>query len=357
MSPNQVPQIIMLGTSFETMGGISSVVNVYRQHKLFDRCGVRYLPTHCDGPALAKLKLALGSFLRFLWAMCFRRPKLVHIHVSSRASFWRKAAFMLVARLARVPYVLHLHGSEFQVFFHQELGRFGQRIVRSAFDQAAWVLVLSSHWQEWARSICSNPHIEAVYNPVSVGGEQPAHEDDALSLLFLGRLGRRKGTYDLLEAVAQLAQTHPSIRLRLGGDGELDGVRQRAQELGIESHIELLGWVTQEAKTDALRHATIYVLPSYHEGLPMSVLEAMAAGLPVVSTPIGGIPEAVEHGVEGLLVEPGSVPELAHSLRQLLDDRGLRERMGQAAYDKARDRFSADRVVHRIERIYAQFGA
>jgi len=174
--------------------------------------------------------------------------------------------------------------------------------------------------------------------------------------LFLGRLGQRKGSYDLLNAAALIAATRPDLRLMMGGDGELEGVRERAAELGIADKVDLLGWVRGEEKERLLGDAVLYALPSYNEGLPVSVLEAMAAGLPILGTPVGGIPEALTDGVEGFLVEPGDVPALADRLERLLGDPKLARRMGEAARRKVEAAFSADAVVPQVEAMYVGMG-
>jgi glycosyltransferase involved in cell wall biosynthesis len=144
--------------------------------------------------------------------------------------------------------------------------------------------------------------------------------------------------------------------LLLGGDGELETARQRAVERGVSSHVEILGWVRGEDKRRLLEYSTVYVLPSYNEGLPMSVLEAMAYGLPVVTTSVGGIPEAITDGVEGFLIDAGDVHSQAERLVLLLDDPELSRRMGELARRKAELIFSVECIVPQLENIYKQLG-
>lgn len=353
---NRQRRIIMLGTDPEGRGGIASVIRLYEQAGLLDRFAVRYLPTHCDGSSLRKAWFAVSALARYVLALA-GRPTLVHVHVASRASFWRKAPFFLLAFLCRIPAILHLHGAEFELFYARECGPRQQAFVRYIFDRCACVIVLSSAWQHWARSISRNPRIVAVYNPVAL--PEPAPPWDRRQpgdILFLGRLGHRKGSYDLLEAASLLARRGRSFRLRLGGDGEVAEVRQRARELGIDDRVELLGWVRGSDKDHLLASAWLYVLPSYNEGLPVSVLEAMAAGLPVVTTPVGGIPEAVTDGAEGLLIAAGAVNELADGIERVLIDQELARTLGTAARAKVSALFSVEAVIPRIEAIYTDIG-
>jgi len=347
--------ILMLATSMQTMGGISSVLVVYRDDGLFERWPLEHVVTHRDGGAVTKALTAGKAFVRVLTRLIFARPALIHLHVSSRASFWRKSVFMAMARAFGVPYLLHLHGSEFQVFYERECGPTAKSLVRSFFAHASHVIVLSSHWAEWVQGMCPSARIETVFNPVILPPREPEFAArEPQTLLFLGRLGERKGTYVLLQAVQSIAAEFPKLRVLLGGDGEVDKVRATAAELGIAGCVETLGWVGADQRRRLLSEASIYVLPSFHEGLPMSILEAMAAGMPIVSTVVGGIPEAVDDGVEGLIVAPGDPVALAAALRRLLGDAAERERMGHAARERVRREFATSAVLPRIEALYAE---
>lgn len=350
-------KIVMIGTHFNTMGGISSVVNVYRAGGLFDEYDIVYLATHRDGGAGAKLAIMLGS-LWVLMAMLLRRQVgLLHIHVSSRFSFWRKALFFLPSHLCGVPIILHLHGSEFAIFYENESGPVRKWLIRSLFNRASRVVVLSATWQAWVRSMCSNPSVLAIYNPVMLP-ELPTDWErrQAGRVLFLGRLGKRKGTYDLLDALALLRGRCPELKLLLGGDGEIEQVARRAEQLQVVDQVSLLGWVSGADRGAHLASAKIYCLPSYNEGLPMSVLEAMAAGLPILSTPIGGIPEAVTDGVEGFLVPAGDIQALSDRLALLLGDDAAARRMGAAARHKVETTFSSQAVLPAVGQLYQELG-
>ncbi len=350
-------QIVMIGTRFDTKGGVASVVNVYRAAGLFERFSVRYLATHCDGGAAAKIAVMLRAWFSFMLLLLTFRLGLLHIHVASRASFWRKSFFLLPCFLFRVPTILHLHGAEFAIFYEKESGALAQRYIRFVFNSVSRVVVLSSAWRTWVQGISSNPHITAIYNPVILPPQATPWRARKLGeVLFLGRLGKRKGAYDLLDATSKIASAQPQVRLLLGGDGELEQVKARAQELGLANHLQLLGWVGPQDKERYLAQAMLYILPSYNEGLPMSVLEAMAAGLPILSTPIGGIPEAVTDGVEGFLVQPGDVNALADRLQRLLSDPELASQMGAAARRKVETTFSSDAILPKVEALYRELG-
>ena len=350
-------KILMVGTSLNPMGGIAAVARVYESAGLFERYRVHYLATHCDGGPVAKLRIMFCAYARFLGMLLTGQVGLIHVHVASRASFWRKSGFFLLAFLCRVPSILHLHGGGFAAFYERQCGPLRRAYIRYIFNHASRVLVLSSGWQAWVRGMSRNAHVEIMFNPVALPPiPTPWSARQAGSVLFLGKLGQAKGVYDLLQACAELTQRCPSLHLALGGDGDRSALQQQADALGVARHVDLLGWVQGEQKTRLLNSCRIYVLPSYFEGLPMSILEAMACGVPVIATAIGGIPEAIQDGVEGYLLAPGDVNGLAERIARLLSDDALAQSMGAAARSKVERQFSTAAVMPRLEQIYNDLG-
>jgi glycosyltransferase involved in cell wall biosynthesis len=350
--------IVMLGIdpASKEKGGISSVIDIYRAAGLFTRWPIHYIGTIASGSHAHKVRVALGALASFIRMLLSRRVALVHAQTASRASFWRKSIFMLLARAARVPVILHLHGAEFEHFYRAECGPIRKALVRYVLNGVDRVVVLSSQWRRALESIAPRARVETIVNPIPIPLEAPAPEArDPNVILFLGRFGKRKGIFDLLQAIALVKTRFPTVRLRCGGDGDIEGVRDRVRALGLEENVDVLGWVSGVEKERELMRAAIYVLPSYAEGLPMGVLEAMASGVPTISTEVGGIPDAIEDGVEGYLLRPGDVEGFADRIVRLLEDAALRARVGTAARLKAERVFGTDRVIAKVEDLYRSF--
>lgn len=346
--------ILMIGTSFETMGGISTVVNAYRQHGLFKQCKVTYLTTHCDGSGLKKLAVAFKAIILFLFYMLFKNFSLVHIHLSSRASFFRKSFFILLCHLFRKPIILHLHGSEFKIFFDEELSGWKRVLALKIFNSPTVIVTLSDEWNAWVSSTVTRPEVITIQNSINPPELQVGVSKNRQQILFLGRIGTRKGAYDLIEAMVEVVAKCPDVILKMGGDGELEQAGQMAREKGVAGNIEFVGWVRGEDKARLLAESGIYILPSYNEGMPMSVLEALSVGLPVISTMIGGIPEQVQDQVEGLLIEPGDIKGMADSINTILSDQAVYDSMSAAAKLKFDSQFSADIILPQLESLYAR---
>ena len=350
--------VLMVGTDPAGMGGIRTVVEGYMQAGLFDRVDCTYVITHRPGSHWTKLGAAVSGWLRVAARLVTLESPLVHVHLSSRASFWRKAVVCLLARLARRPYLLHVHGSEFAEFY-QGCPPWARRIVRATLAKATLVVALSEAWRATLAEISPGARMDVLMNAVPLAPLQDRwrSEDPQPTLLFLGEIARHKGVCELARAFALVADRFPQLKLVYAGTGAaIEEARRLGPQLGLGGRIECTGWLESERKRAALAGATIFVLPSYVEGMPMALLEAMSWGLPTISTAVGGVPEVITHEVNGLLVAPGDVEALAAAIARLMSDSRLRQRLGEAARETIATRFSLNTAVERLLEIYRRFG-
>src|SRR5258708_4249064 len=334
--------IAMLGAAPETRGSIATVVDGYRAHGLFARWPVQYIATNRDGTLVQKALLAATAVRDFGALLGEKRRVVVHVHAAAGAGFWREAAFMGAALAAGCPVVLQLHGKGFDAS------------IRWFLERAAAVCVPCEASRSWVKRVARNADVLVTPPPVAISvPELPAKPN---LVLFLGRLEAAKGIYDLLEAVARVRATVPDLRLACAGDGDRIGVAHYAERLGIADAVKFTGWVGPSGKRALLEHAAVFALPSSDEAPPVSLLEAMSAGVPVVASPVGGIPEVVSDGASGFLVAPGDKGALERALRRLHMDRKLAAPMRPAAPETARARFSPDRVLSVIDALYESLG-
>ena len=343
-------RIVMVGSGREVRGGISAMVNVCFDHGLFERWEAAYLPTHCDGSKARKAWRALASLARFGAELLAGRVALLHVHIASGASFWRKLAFVALARAFAVPYILHVHAGDFGGYYARSAAP-TRALLRWAYAGARAVVALAPSWRPAVQSVVPGARIEVIPNPVTIPAWTPQVASASPRVLFLGVLRSEKGLYDLLAAWPAVLRAVPGARLTLAGSGEVERARALAMELGIAPSIDFPGWVGPDERARLLEKASVLVLPSHFEALPMAVLEGMAAGLPIVATRVGGIPDAVGPDA-GLLVEPRDVEGLARALVTALTDETARIAMGAAARLRASATHSADVVVPAIERLW-----
>lgn len=344
--------VVMLCTG--ARGGMRSVIESYANAGLFTRWRVRLLYSHVDGGAARRAGAGVLALLRFMVLLARGRVGLLHAHAATGLSFWRKAVFAALARAAGAPVVWHVHGAEMRRFY-AERGARGRARIRHQLEAAARVVVLSRSWRDFVLDIAPRAQVEIIVNHVQLPLVQDCrHPHGGLTVLFLGMLGQRKGIYDLLPAFKRVAQRIDGVRLLVGGNGEVEQTAQAVHALGLGDTVEVLGWVAGEAKQALLAQADVFVLPSYNEGLPVSVLEAMSYGVPVISTRVGGIPELVRDGVDGFLIDAGDRAALEDRLLRLAGDAALRRALGDAARARIEAEYSEAAVLPVLEAMYAQ---
>jgi glycosyltransferase involved in cell wall biosynthesis len=345
--------VVMLGPGLGCRGGISSVCASYRDGGVFERLRVRYVSTFEQGSAARKLVAAASAVLRLGGLLLTRRVSLVHVHVATNASFWRKAFFCELARLAGVPYLLHLHSGDTPAFV-QRCGAMGRHWVMRTLRGAQRVVVLSAEWKAWLTTLDPTLPTEVLPNPVPPATAGPAARSTEPSVLFLGRLQPAKGVPELITAFAEVRKLLPGARLVLCGDGDRAAVNEQLASLKLLGAVDCPGWVEGEAKRALLASSWVFALPSHHEGVPVGMLEAMAAGLPAVGTPVGGVPGLVRASGGGLLVPVNDPAALAQALLTVLTDRALADRLGAQGRDYVQSHNGLDVVERQLAALYAQ---
>jgi glycosyltransferase involved in cell wall biosynthesis len=279
---------------------------------------------------------------------------LVHIHFASRGSTLRKMILAGMTLRARRPLILHAHGAQFDAFFCG-LPKIVQRVLRHVFARADCFLVLSTQWRDFYVGEAGVPasRVAILHNPVSLPPSVPTRLNrDRVQFLFLGRIGQRKGSFDLLQAFAALpANLRKRARLVFAGDGDVGKLRMQAREWS--DSVEVHSWVSGDRLSALLAASDVFVLPSYQEGVPMALLEAMAFGLPVITTRVGGIPDVVTDRCEGYLVSPGDTGALQSAMRALIEDEQARLEFGVRARKRA-ECFDVGDYSAELTRIYSR---
>lgn len=343
-------KILMVGPDLSLHGGIVSVVQGYLDGGLPEACdGFEYLGTGVGSSKLGKSIAFARALARYERVM--PSYDIVHLHISARGSYKRKSIMARMARKAGKYVILHDHDGEFEKAF-EEGGDAYRCDVRKTFGIADRVVVLSEEWRDYfAENVCDSEKIVVVHNGVKVPAE-PCSPCSHQDILFLGRLDANKSPDVLLRASRQVLERFPGTKVVFGGDGEVEKNKALAEELGIANHCEFHGWVSGAEREGLFARAAVYCLPSKNEGLPMSVLEAMARGIPTVATPVGGVPQVIEDGVSGFLVDVDDVDALSDRLNILLDKPGLRENVGAASRNTVTRLFNVGGSIEQLLALY-----
>lgn len=341
----------MLGGHLSNQGGIASVQQQYFNSWDYSGYDLRHLATYGSGSQLGKLLMAMKASVVYVWTMLIWRPAIVHLHFSDGVSIFRKSSFVALGKVFGKKIVLHCHASSFDVLYDGR-GRVLRRFIEQVLDLADLLLVLSNSWKAYFERLPLTVPIQVLHNPVKAYFPESQASGMQPVALTLGKLGERKGTYDILDAIPLILEHIPNAEFWLGGDGELERIGAILDEVSWGKQVRLLGWVKDDQKELALSSASLFLLPSYHEGLPVAILEAMIHGLPVVSTPVGGIPEVVLEGETGFLVEPGDVRAIAQKTTLVLQDESLRQEMGNNARKLAKAKFESGQILQQLYEIY-----
>jgi glycosyltransferase involved in cell wall biosynthesis len=328
-------RVLQFGPSLAVRGGISSVEQLICDY-LPPYVSMRHVPTMEDGSPIAKASVFARGVQVLRRALESLDPTIIHIHFASRGSTLRKVILAeMVARAGR-PLVMHAHGSEFDSF-HRKLPAAVRRNVNRTLQRANVFITLSTQWRDFYVEECeiSPSQIVVLPNPVRVPAETVDRSGRSrVQFLHLGRLGERKGSYDLVNAFAGLPRAiRDRARLVLAGDGDVEGVRKLAEPLGDQ--VEVHSWIDVHERDRLLRESDVFALPSRAEGVPMALLEAMANGLPSITSPVGGIPDVFRNGFDGLMVTPGNLEQIRQVMTRLICDDSARVTAGRNARERA----------------------
>ena len=330
-------------------GGIASVVNGYREHDFGGKCEVSYIESYRNGSKWEKLTKALKGYLLFFREMILNKPDIVHIHSSFGPSFYRKMPFIYMACFRGVPVINHIHGAEFETFYLKASDRKKRRI-RKVYGKCTMLIALSEEWKRNLESVVSPEKITVIENYCKI--PDLSGTEKKKQILFLGEIGKRKGCYDIPEIYGRVLEKGERLPLIMAGDGELAEVKKLFEDRDLQKDISFPGWVRGADKDKCLKESGIFLFPSYYEGMPMAVLEAMAYGMAIVTTRVGGIPHLLEDGVSGYLCEPGDIEGLSKRLLELSKDGDKRRKMGERARQKAIEEYSMESHIKKLMDLY-----
>jgi glycosyltransferase involved in cell wall biosynthesis len=289
------------------------------------------------------------------------RPAIVHLHTCSGFSFFRSVLDLLIARRRRCRTILHVHGAAFDEF-HARAGSLSRRLIAWSLARADRVIALSETWQRKLRQMADSAQLCVVENAVAYPRSTPSlRQEGPCRFLLLARMDEWKGIDDLLEACARLHADGVAFELTLAGPpgtaGDATALDRKIHVHGLEGRVRYAGPVYGGDKLKLLEWADVYVQPSHHEGMPLSLLEALAYGLAIVATRVGAVPEVIADQVEGVLVPPGQPAQLASAMRRLVINPEERRSMGRASRELALTRFSLDRFRRDLIELYDDLSA
>ncbi|MBC1604603.1 glycosyltransferase family 4 protein [Paenilisteria rocourtiae] len=324
--------ILMVGPDPRAKGGMATVLSNFQKYYSHPEHRLFFLSSWSGEQ---KWRTEWRAFQMIRHIIREEQIDVVHFHVAQKGSFFRKALLArLVPKCCRV--IFHMHASQFDVFFQQS-SIFIQNQIRKALDRLDRLVVLSDSWADFYKQL-TNTAVTVIPNAVKLP-EQSIFQLSSKTIVTFGRMGQRKGSYDLLQVAREIEAIFPDVRFVLYGDGEAKQVAAAIHAQQIQN-VAIGGWIDTEEQQEVLENALLHFLPSYHEGLPMAILETMAAGIPNLSTRVGGIPEVIQDGENGMLSEPGDVKDMVGKLTSFLKDTRRQKMYSIAARSTIKNQYS-----------------
>lgn len=347
-------KVCMIVQDRKVKGGIAAVISGYYGSKLEEDFNMVYVESYKDGGKVSKLIKSICGYIHFLKVLLIDKPDIVHIHSSFGPSFYRKIPFIYMASFFNKPIINHIHGADFNKFYNGA-SKNKKRLIQKIYNKCSIIVVLSDEWKEKLKYVVEESKIYIVQN-YSLAYEDVLLEKKNRSLnyqvLFLGEIGARKGCYDIPNVIKNVAEVIPNVKFILAGSGDIDELRKLSRKYEIEDNIVFPGWVRGDKKDEILKQSDIFFLPSYNEGMPMAILDAMGYGLPIISTNVGGIPKIVRQGKNGYLFEAGDIESFSKKIIELLNSKNKIEEYGEESFKIVKEEYSLESHINMITKLY-----
>ena len=349
-------KILMIGPLPPPTGGMETVM----EHIIFMKFhNIEIIPFNVTKNKFTKSFVLFNAAnfiyrcLKLFWILLIRNPSIVHIHTGSRKSFWQNAIYFKISKLMNKKIVLHIHGGAFR-HFYEEQREIGGKFIKKIIESADSVIVLSNSWKHVINNISITKSLEIVQNPINVKEitkYKKTRKDNQLTILFVGRVVKEKGIYELLDAFMKIKQ--PTLKLIIMGN--YDQSDKILLEYKENKSIEFLGEVRDKnLKYQIYANSDIFVLPSHIEAMPMTILEAMASGLPIIATNVGAIPEIIKNNYNGIIIHPNNVKELVNAIKKLVAMNDLRNDVSKnnkadiKEYDENKFKIKMERIWSKL---------
>lgn len=326
-------------------GGIGAVVRMYAKHMKGFKC----IATYPSAPLKSKMLFFFLSIFDITKTLILDRDiKIVHLHTASKGSFIRKSFVALLAKAYGKKIVFHMHGGSFNSFY--ESAFIFKPLIRYVLKRSDKVICLSPEWYNYYVNHLGISQVVILPNPVELSTDQMRYSvSPKIKLLFLGKICDDKGIFNLISYLKTNKYfLDNKVQLAIGGVGEDARLLDQISSL---TNIQFFGWADESLKKHLLDECDIFILPSRYEGLPVSILEAMAYRKPIIATDVGGISSIVMPGYNGWLISPDNHQQLDLVFDEIFKNRPLLYQYGQNSYNEAL-KYSTEEVIQKLSTIY-----
>ncbi len=345
--------VIMCGSKLSVGGGMVSVIQNYLDCEDWKNANIHidYIPTHIDSNMIFKSMFFVIAYFRIAIITLFKKYDIGHLHTTENGSFFRKALILKLLKKRDVKVILH-HHIDYEDFYSRQTQK-KKKYIDDILTAADLNIILGDYFRIFFSEHAPLAKIKVVYNAVKIYSTN-MYNVNANHVLFFGWLIERKGISDLLNAIKELdSKADTELKFNLCGDGEKE-IYEKIDKLCISHRISHIGWINPNDREEYFKDSFVNVLPSYREGLPMTILESMAYGIPSITTKIAIIPEVVKNLENGVLIEPGDINKLVENIMLLYNNKALRSELSNNAYKTICEKFSIKEHLVRVKNIYSE---
>lgn len=344
--------VLMVGVDMKSTGGMLTVAKYYIDSARYNEsCNLYYVATAVRNKKYMKILHFVVTIPKIIWILSTKQIDVVHIHLAEKTSVFRKMVVAKIAKKFNKKVVFHLHAGIF-VEWYESLNTFKQGLIKDMFDKADCVCVLGEYWKEKLSSIVSEKKIEVLYNGIETFSENKYNLNSS-DITFFAHLRKTKGIYELLAAYkCSLDYLPENTVLHLCGMSDEFDIENYIIKNDLKKRVIYHGWVDGDEKKEIIQKTALYVLPTYFEGLSMTVLEGMSYGIPVITTNVTTMPELLGNITN--LVQPGNIDELSKQLIILMNDEKKRLRISNNEFEYIKEKFSVSAMMNRTLEIYSK---
>jgi len=374
-----ISKIVIVGPLPPTVGGITSYIGnvIYSPlNKKFE-----FIPFTTSRPTIGVVKestdysiinnigfitliksiiITIYHLIKYPFVLIFNNPKIIHIHTTDYFQFWENYLHIIISKIFNKKIILHIHSTNFSMFYEQS-GNLARYFIQNAFSLINVLILLSDNQKKFFTKILSSEKIHVLPNFVDKDlykftlddNKMTSKHDHTIDIVFIGgEESKRKGIYDVIKSIPIVIDKIINAKFIFIGRCNTEKVLENINKEHLNDYVEFKGYVTEKEKRKTLLNSDIFILPSYAEGLPIAILEAMASGLAIISTNVGSIPETIKDDVNGFLITPGDYEELAQKIILLSTDIKKLKEIRLNNINLIEKEYDAKIIIHKLNDIY-----
>jgi glycosyltransferase involved in cell wall biosynthesis len=344
--------VLMVGVDQLSHGGMWTVAKSYIENKKYnENINLYYIPTATRRSKIIKIFFFITALFKIAWVLLTKKIDIVHIHMAEGKSVDRQAVVIKISRIAGCKIIVQMHAGPFMNWY-EKTSESMQRKARRTLNAADYLLVLGEYFKEQMAAIVEPQKMLVLYNGIECP-PQNEYSLKATDVSFFAYLRKTKGIYELLEAIEEIEDQLPKeTKVNLCGVSDEFDIEQYLIEHNLNNRIIYHGWVDGQKRSEIERNTAINVLPTYSEGLSMTVLESMARGIPIITTDVTTMPELLGGIID--LCPVGNAKSLAQMINNLMSHPEMRMRVSQMEFDRVSHKFSVESMIDNTLEIYTK---